>query len=138
MSDPSEPLHRAIRDALVASPAVTGAVGARIFDFVPTNVAPAMPYISFGAFQVLDDSAACIDGAEVFVILDIWSRDQRTIEAKRLCALVAEALHEAELDLGPMHRLVEIMHQSTRVFIDADGVTTHGVVTFRALTEAAI
>lgn len=136
MSDPSEPLHRAIRDALVANSAVSNAVCARIFDFVPTNTAPAMPYISFGSFQVLDDWAACIDGAKVYVTLDIWSRDQRTIEAKRICAHVAQALNWAELDLGPEHRLIEITHDSTRVFTDADGVTTHGVVTLHALTEA--
>lgn len=138
MSDPSEFLQRAMRDALLAAPAVTERIVRRVYDFVPTGTLPEMPYIAFGAFQILDDGAGCIDGAEVFVTLDVWSQDQRSIEAKRICAAVAKALNEADLDLGGEHRLIEILHRDTRVFTDADGRTTHGVITFRALTETAI
>lgn len=138
MSDPSDVLHRAMRETLAGAPAVAGFVAGRIYDYVPKGSDPPLPYIVFGAFQVLDDGAGCIDGAEVFVTLDVWSRDQRSIEAKRICAAVARTLNDADLDLGAEHRLVEMMHQSSNVFLDADGLTSHGVVTFRVLTEAAI
>lgn len=137
MSDPSEALQRAIYDRLRSDAAVAALVAGRVFDLVPQDNPPAFPYVSFGAFQVLDDSAGCIDGAEVFVTLDVWSRSQGTVEAKRICAAVASALHEADLPLDGEHRLVEITRNSSNVFMDADGLTAHGVITLRALTEAA-
>lgn len=136
MSDPSEALQRAIFAQLSTDAAVCAFVAGRVFDLPPQGDTPDFPYIAFGSFQVLDDGAGCIDGAEVFVTLDVWSRAQGTIEAKRIGAAVAAALHEADLDLGGEHRLVEILHRSTNVFTDPDGRTAHGVLTFRALTEA--
>lgn len=138
MSDPGEALQRAIYAQLCADADVSTFVAGRVFDLPPQGGVPVFPYIAFGAFQVLDDGAGCIDGAEVFVTLDVWSRAQGTVEAKRIGGAVKAALHEADLDLGSAHRLIEIMHRSTTVFLDPDGLTAHGVLTFRALTEAAI
>ncbi len=138
MSDSSAALQVAIYARLTADAGVSALIGGRVFDLAPQGALPDFPYVSFGSVQVLDDGAACIDGAEVFVTLDAWSRVRGTMEAKRICAAVARALHEADLDLGPEHRLIEIMHRSSTVFLDADGLTAHGVMTFRALTEVAV
>lgn len=137
MSDPSVILQQAILGALTATGAAGSLVSGRIYDAVPRNTEPGKPYITFGAFQVIDDGAGCIDGAEVYVTIDVWSVTVGSIEAKTIAAAVAADLNGADLDLSPDHHLVEILHQNTRVLADPDGITTHAVLTFRALTEAA-
>lgn len=133
MSDPSEALQRALFAALSAAPAVLALVAGRVFDAVPE--AATYPYISLGDVQTLDDGAGCIDGTEAFLDVHAWSQAVGAIEAKRIVSAVRGALHEADLDLGPGHRLVEITFRDQRSFRDPDGKTTHAVITFRALTE---
>lgn len=138
MSDPSDALQVAIYDALVADAGVGALVADRVFDKVSVGDLPEMPYVAFGDFQALDDGGGCIDGSEVFVTLHVWSRQRGTREAKQVVSAVRKALHEADLALGSDHRLIEIMFRDSRVFFDADGLTAHGVLTFRALTETAV
>lgn len=131
---PAEALHLAIRAALIADTAVATMLGTRIYDRVPANAA--FPYAEFGEFQRLDDAADCIDGAEFYVTLHAWSQAVGTIEAKRVAAVITKALGTGDgLSLAPDHRLVEFAVESDRILDDPDGVTTHAVLTLRALTE---
>lgn len=132
MADPSLALQGAINTKLRAD--VT-AVGGRVLDRVPAGVA--FPYIEIGDFQTVDDGAQCHDGVEVFVTLHIWSRAVGQVEAKTIAGAVRGSLHEADLDLGAAWQFLEIAHQDTRYLKDPDGVTTHGVCTFRALVASA-
>ncbi|AZO77486.1 MULTISPECIES: DUF3168 domain-containing protein [unclassified Bosea (in: a-proteobacteria)] len=132
MADPSLALQGAINTRLRAQ--VT-AVGNRVFDRVPADVA--FPYIELGEFQTLDDGAQCHDGQEVFVTLHVWSRAVGQVEAKTIAGVVRGALHEAELSLGIAWQFLEIAHQDTRYLKDPDGLTSHAVLTFRALVAAA-
>ncbi|MFC5423042.1 DUF3168 domain-containing protein [Bosea eneae] len=135
MADPSLALHGAINVRLRADIA---AVGGRVLDHVPSDVS--FPYIEIGEFQTLDDGAQCHDGQEVFVTLHVWSRpgDDRPgqVEAKTIAGAVRGSLHEAALDLGADWQFLEIAHQDTRYLKDPDGLTSHAVLTFRALTAA--
>lgn len=134
MKDPSAALQAAIYRALRDDAAVAGFVGGRVFDAVPADAD--FPYIAIGEVQTVDDGAACIDAAECFVTLHIWSQAKGAVEARRITSAVAAALDDAALNLSPDHVLVEIASTGARTFIDPDGLTTHGVVTIRALTES--
>lgn len=128
----------ALQDAMVATlkanAAVAAIVGARIYDRVPDK-AP-LPLVDIGEIQVIADDADCLEGSsEVYATLHAWSRSVGAVECRRLAAAVVAALHLAALDLGVDWRLVDIRHHDTRVFTDADGLTSHGVVTFRALID---
>lgn len=138
MSDPSVAIQKAIFDAITDTGGPGSLVAGRVYDAVPRSDEPGYPRIVFGQFQVLDDFAGCVDGAEVNIDLHVWSAAVGSIEAKTICAALVDALNDVDLDLSPSHRLIEIVHSSTRVFTDPDGITTHGVVSFRALTEAAV
>ncbi|MGU3495931.1 DUF3168 domain-containing protein [Xanthobacteraceae bacterium A53D] len=131
---PSEALHLAIRDRLVADAAVAALLGNRIYDHVPATAG--YPYAEFGEFQELEDASDCIEGSEIYVTFHAWSQVEGTTEAKRIAAAIKKALGDGDaLTLAPDHRLVEFAVQSSRVLDDPDGETSHVVMTFRALTE---
>ncbi|MGQ3674258.1 DUF3168 domain-containing protein [Xanthobacter sp. TB0139] len=134
MSAPDEALQRAIYAALMADAAVADLVDGRIYDAVPDGAG--FPRITFGDFQVLDDSADCIAGYEVVTTLHVWSRAVGGVEAKRICWAVRQALHEAELDLGVDSALCSLQCGSTRTSRDPDGLTTHGIIDIAALIES--
>ncbi|MFT4129962.1 DUF3168 domain-containing protein [Labrys sp. (in: a-proteobacteria)] len=131
MADPSLALQGAIYPRLQADcPSVSG----RVYDRPPQAVV--FPYIGLGESQTVDDSADCVDGVEVFLTLHVWSRAVGRVEAKRIASEVRSSLHEAELDLGANWHFHLIEHRSTTVMDDPDGVTSHAVITFRALIDA--
>lgn len=137
MADPALALQGAINNLLRA--AVTGVAG-RVYDRVPPKAV--MPYVEFGEFQSVDDGAQCHAGYEVFVPLHVWSRpgdgsDPGQATGKTVASDVHSALDQAELPLGEAWQFLEIAWQDTRYLKDPDGVTSHAVLTFRALVAAA-
>lgn len=135
-SDPSYALRRALVARLKTDASVAALIGARVYDLAPQNAA--FPHLEIGEIQAISDSAECIDGHEVFATIHLWSRPEGATgsgEAHRLGSSVRAALHEADLDLAPDFRLVEARIQSVRTLREPDGITTHGVVTLRALID---
>lgn len=113
--------------ALIGNPA-------RLYQQVPPN--PTKPYVTIGDADENDDSVDNLDAAEIFPDVHVWSDSPAKdyVECKRICSAIRRALHNADLTLTE-NRCVQIQHRITRVFVDADNITRHGVVTFRALTE---
>lgn len=77
---------------------------------------------------------SCVTSWTLFPDIDIWSSDVGFGEAHRIMAAVVESLDGAPLVLATM-RLVLIVENKTDVFRDADGLTSHGIVTFKAIVE---
>lgn len=151
--DPSGVLQSAVYAALVAADwpgDVLGAGGVtdpvRVFDTpIPTqtngqqitgNTTPAFPYLQIGEAQVIADFADCIDGSDVFFDVHVWSRKTSLLEAKTLGSVVRRTLHEAELTLAGF-TLTRLAFTDARYLHDPDGLTKHGVLTFRAMISAA-
>jgi hypothetical protein len=133
MPDPSLELQRALRAQLLASPAVTALVGQRIYDQPP--ITPQFPYITLGETDVQVQRASFYDGSDVSMSFHAWSRANGYPESKRIAAAIRASLHEAPITLAGLERLVDIEVQSNRAFRDPDGLTSHAVITVRALTE---
>lgn len=132
MSDPSLALQKAVVAALRAD--VT-AVSGRVYDHVPADATA--PYIAVGDWQTLDASVECVDSTEIIADLHVWSRGAvGQVEAKEIASAVRASLHGADLTLDDF-ALVEILHRDTRMLRDPDGISTHAVVTFRALVDPA-
>lgn len=126
-------LQLALRDALMADPAVALLVDDRVFDNAPPD-APA-PYLSFGPSDWVEDDADCIVAREETVQIDAWSRMQGSkASAKDLCDAVFDALHLEQVDLGTA-AVASLYVERVRVLRDPDGITAHGVVTVRAMVE---
>lgn len=131
-------LQAAIVPRLKGWPAVSAIVAGRVYDDVPRDssgqVTATFPFVSIADFQELTDDADCIDGAEIFVSIDAWSRSVGFREIHHLAAAVKAALHKAPLEMGDA-ALVLLEHTSTRTLRDPDDKTRHAVIEFRALVE---
>ena len=129
MIDPSQALQVAFYAALTP---VEGL--AAVYDAVPPEGERTFPYATIGAVQTIPARTECVDATEAFLDVHIWSREVGSIEAKVVGGRVLLALHDAPLDLEG-HRLIALRFTGSRVFRDPDGMTTHGVYSFRALSQ---
>lgn len=140
MSDGADgELQKAAVAALSASTALRALIGnpVRLYQDVPDG--PTFPYVTIGESQTLPDRAECIEGFEIFLTLDIWTR-QNGIDFspnKKIGAAIYSALHNADLTLTDF-RCLEMLHDTTRYFVDADNRTVHGVTTFVAKVEPTV
>ena len=92
-------------------------------------------YISVGQGQKIADLAECISGSEIFLTFDIWDRtDQSGANCETIIATMEDALEGVELMLTE-NRCLLVERERSETFRDPDGVTWHGTLTVRALTE---
>jgi hypothetical protein len=126
-------LQKAIVGRLKGDALLTALVSGRVYDRVPAG-AP-LPYVHIRSIQVVDDGAECIDGAEVFIDLDVWSNAVGKVEASRAASAVRKALHDAPLALDEPYALTEIAHRDTNVGDGGDELLSRARLTFRALVE---
>lgn len=129
--DPSLELQIALIARLRAFPALATLVGGRIYDAPPPSAA--YPYVTLGEDQILPDAGTDYDGADVTLTLHVWSKATGFPETKRIAAAIRAAL-AAELPLTAL-RLVDLVYEGARYLREPDGLVSHGVVTFTALTE---
>lgn len=127
-------LQGAIVATLKADADVGALVGDRIYDHVPPTAV--LPYISMGPDTTEPDLANCYEGSIHTVQVDAWSEQPGFPEVKRIAAAVRKALVHQPLNMNSDgYRLVGIELETDLVLRDPDGVTSHSVMTFRAMTE---
>jgi len=142
MTFPAAPLQKAVYSTLRDDAAVVAALNgeARIYDRVPPQASPAgaksgaaFPYVTIGDDQVVDDSTDCGDAYELFVTVHIWSRDVGKVASKLLASAIRAAL---DVPLA-IDGFVVVVHEfnDARFFREPDGLTEHGVLTFRYLVD---
>lgn len=139
---PDEELIGAAITALKADADLGGMVGTRIYDRVPEKAAGKAgvetPYVSLGPMSSVTADADCIDGEEITLQFDVWSRGDGDAyggrEARRIMAAIRRALSDAELVLAD-NALVTLTFELKRLGRDADGATWHGLVQFSAVVE---
>ena len=134
MPHPSLSLQKAIFAALVAAGDVGALIGDRIYDAAPRNAV--FPYLGIGEMRFADWSTGTETGAEHRLTLHVWSRQPGKAESYAVMAAVTAALDDAALALDG-HGLVNLRFESGSAARDPDGITWHGVMRFRAVTEEA-
>lgn len=134
MSDPSYALQIALMAALKVDDVLPAAVGGRVYDSVPPSAT--FPYVTLGDGQVLPDKAGCIDGVEVSLQVDVWSRAVGYGEAKQIGAAIVAALDDQSLAVDGFNVTVFEL-EAVRYLRDPDGRTRHGAITFRGLLESS-
>lgn len=130
MLDPSLPVQKAVFDTLRA--ALGDAVG--VHDRVPLDAARKVtarfPYVHIGEDHVVSEADQCHDASSIFVTVHVWSRAVGKVEAKTITAQVAAAL-DAKLAVEGFEIVAHVVHDGPRHMTDADGLTSHSVVTVR-------
>lgn len=134
MSDPSLDVQGAIFAALKSTGALPAVVGGRVYDAAPATAV--FPYITLGDGQVLPDKAGCIDGVEMFLQIDAWSRATGYPEVKGIAKAIIAKLDDQPMDITG-YQVVVFEHQETRYLRDPDGLTRHAAITFRSLINPA-
>jgi hypothetical protein len=134
MSDPSLELQAALVAALKTAGALPAVVGGRVYDAVPANAV--FPYISLGDMQILPDKAGCIDGAEVYPQIDVWSRAVGYPEVKTITKAVLLKLDDQPIVVAGFN-VVVFEVQSVQYLRDPDGLTRHAAVTLHGIFTPA-
>ena len=126
MSDASWEIQKAVFAALDTALSVS------VYDHVPQNTAP--PYVTLGDDTVQDWSTKTTEGEESTLTIHAWSRHEGRKEVKQLLGTIKTALHEVTLSLtGFTNILTRFDFEDT--FLDADGLTYHGVMRFKMLVQ---
>lgn len=134
MKEPSAAISEAVYQKLINAAGVTAFVGsspARIWDKIPD--APTYPYIRVGDDQAVGDSNSCWDAWDFYVTVHIFSRHPQypRLEAKDIANAVAIALGNNDALISPAgFDVAEVALEQSRTFMETDGVTAHGVMTF--------
>lgn len=131
-ASPSLEMQGFIVNTLKSDAGVQALVGQRVYDRIPDN--PVFPYISMGPMQEINEYPDCIDGAELAVQIDAWSRAVGSPEVKRIANAVHVALNDADVDL-PVNACCYLTLTNTIHLRDPDGITEHAAMTLEAFVE---
>jgi hypothetical protein len=127
-------LQKAVIARLVSDAALTAQLGgAKIFDHPAANAK--LPYVTLGQTASYDWSTASEDGREHLMTVHVWSRAGGRIETHSIMETVRLRLSGLTQDLVT-HRLVLMMLEFEDVRFDVSEDGYHGMLRYRALTEA--
>jgi hypothetical protein len=132
MPHPSLALQKAVVAALAADAALAAIIDDRVHDGPPRNAE--FPYVAIGQASLADWSTGTEAGAEHRLLIDVWSREPGKRQCYEIMDAIEAALHDAALTLDG-HTLVNLRFEFADARRDPDGITYHGVVRFRAVTE---
>ena len=140
MKDPSYAIQGAIYAALAGSAGVQAVLGnpVRVYDKVVP--APAYPYARIGDDQAVGDSNSCADGWEVYVTVHVFANDAQAPrpQVKLVCNAIGQALGNfASLPAPTGFQVTDVELVQSRTFMEDDGLTAHGVMSFRYLVNDA-
>lgn len=137
MADIAGDLQRALFARLTSYAPLTALIAQRVYDRIPP--AATMPYVTIADAQVIEDGADCIEADEVNFDIHVWSRPTNTgsLEAKAIAGLLRKALHGFDLPLSDDNLTIDLAFTDARFLRDPDGLTVHGVVSFRLLSQSA-
>jgi hypothetical protein len=130
VSDPSLELQQALVSMLKGvSPSIASG---RIYDEPPNS--PTFPYVTLGDCQVLPDKAGCIDGTEVYPVIDVWSRAVGYPEAKGIVKQILAVLDDQAISIAGFSAVI-FEFTSVAYLRDPDGLTRHASITFHGLIQ---
>ena len=129
----NEALQRAIFTALAAE-------GLTVYDHVPQAAdggdAAAFPYVTIGDAQERQLNTDTADAAELTISLHIWSRYAGKQELQGIWRTIYERLHRRESSIAVTdYQCIYFEFDTGETLLDPDGITHHGVLTFRVYLD---
>ena len=101
-----------------------------VFDDVPENTA--YPYVVIGEETATNIDTKDKDAHEHTLVIHVWSQYRGRKEIKNIMSSVYTTLHNASITVSGAS-LVNIRHEFENTLTEADGITRHGVMRFRAV-----
>lgn len=130
-------IQTAVYGALNADSTLLAAVTG-VYDDVPQAIDPGaaanFPYITIGEDTHAEWDTDTSLGDDATITIHVWSRGRGRKETKDIQALIYGLLHRANLAVTG-YNLVGVDWIQSQSFMDADGLTRHGVQTFRITIE---
>lgn len=114
-------IQTAIYNALVPT-------GLSVFDRVPEDH-PSFPFVTIGEDVLGEWDTKTVNGFDGSITIHVWSRYSGRKETKQMQQTIYDTLHNQ-----PPVGLIMLQHSSSETFLDPDGITYHGVSTYRVLT----
>lgn len=112
--------------------ALSGNLTASVYDHVPQDTA--FPYVTIGEDIVSEWDTDDSEGFESLITIHQWSRYRGKKEVKTLQREIYDLLHKQ--DINPSGQSgINLMFESAEVTLDPDGLTYHGIMDFRYITE---
>ena len=134
MTSPAVELQKAIHATLAGDASLSARLGgAKIYDATPPSVA--FPYVSFGRTSVYDWSTGTESGTEQLLTVHVWSKARGKTEALEIMEAIRGLLEDSDLTLAD-HRLINLRLEFAEARFDEDLSIHHGLLRFRAVTEA--
>lgn len=100
-----------------------------IYDDVPQDTA--YPYVVIGEETTVNNGSKTLDGQEYTLTLHVWSRYRGFKEVKQIMERIYTLLHNYDLSATGAS-VANLRQEFTSTLMDADGLTRHGVIRFRA------
>lgn len=128
-------VQKAIRDRLVATPAVTGLVPEEAI--LDRNQRPApSPSIVLGEAQLVDEGDSIArDRTRVVHTAHVWKQEESLAGVNRIAAEIRSAIHAGRLGLDPGFHCIDALVSGIRALRDPDGAHSHAVVTIEVLVQ---
>lgn len=110
--------------------------GVRLYPLAaPTN--PAFPYVIYRV-EIVGDDTECAEGAEAFLVLDVYAREDTYLASVAKAEAIAGATRKALVRALPLvgHKVDDWEFEGDRPHSDPDVLTEHRNVRIRYLTTA--
>jgi hypothetical protein len=104
------------------------AIVSGVYDAVPQ--VEIFPYVTIGEDSINEWDTFDNVGANASITVHTWSRARGRKETKQIQGLIYDALHRQEFSSAG-YDVVAVDFEASQSFMDADGLTRHGVSTFR-------
>lgn len=132
MSLHSWPLQQAIFTTL-NSASITDYDGSPItgvFDDVPEQTV--YPYVVIGQETVTNIGTKDVDANEYTLTIHVWSQYRGLQDVKKIMQQVYTSLHNVDIVVSGAS-MVNLRHEFENTILEADGITRHGIMRFRAV-----
>tara|TARA_R100000951_G_scaffold85435_1_gene73103 strand:+ start:1382 stop:1789 length:408 start_codon:yes stop_codon:yes gene_type:complete len=101
-----------------------------VYDDIPEGTVA--PYINIGEETAINDGTKTVDAVEHTLTIHVWSEYRGRYEIKHIMQQVYQNLHNTAITVSGAS-LVNIRQEFATTLEEADGITRHGVMRFRAI-----
>ena len=128
----SDILTKAVTRAL-ADANISALVGTKVYNHVPKDTAPPYLRIQWGEVQVLPDKSDLFSEGQL--TFDYWTDQDGDKEVLDMVDHITAAFHKIPLVLTEGSTNLLMLLDNYNTFLEGDGLSHHGIITFNLLIE---